>query len=427
MIKSIMETDKFNRFVDVLAAITIPYIFILSILWNYGMFHKLFKFSLLFFTVIWLTECIRKMKNISIPKISKFISAVMLIIVSTSTISTFILILKDEMYDTEWIYFVYVDAVVFLISMLLYACRKDKFEFGLRISSMFVLTTGIFGNIDYIIRFIMNHPTYDDLATREWRISSIYQNPIPAGHIVLMFLWIPFSFKYNEFSKKKKTIDAVIRAVVYVPFIVATGSRSVWMGLIFSVLAWLVVCREELLSDWKLLSKKIRIGLSVLAALVAGLGIPFAIKSVAPRFLNFPKAEAYVVRSSYFRYTLESVAESSVLRIIFGHGSGSCRKMIAESPCYIEPYNICDNGYLSMLYEWGILAIVAVIVIDIFVFKHIIKAAKDKKRNIAVSCAYAVIACIFPILFYEAQMWLMVAVPMAIFVAGGISPQSEGE
>ena len=310
-------------------------------------------------------------------------------------------------------------------SMALNTARKDRFELGLRISSMFVLMTGIWGNLDYIIRFIMYHPTYEDLATREWRISSIYQNPIPAGHIVLMFLWIPFSLKYNELSKKRKTIDAVIRAVVYIPFIVASGSRSIWMGLIFSVFVWMVACREELLADWKLLSKKVRIGLSIIGAAVAGLGITFAIKSVAPRFMNFSKAEAYVVRSSYFWYTLERVAGSSLLRILFGHGSGSCRKMIAESPCYVEPYNICDNGYLSMLYEWGIVAIAAILVVYIFVFKQVIRASKNKKRNMTVSCAYAVIACIFPIFFYEAQMWLMVAVPIAIMVAGGISPQNE--
>lgn len=423
MIKSMVETGKFKRFVDILAIITIPYIFVLSILWNYGMFHKLFKFSLLILTALWLIECIRKRKSILFPGINKFILAVMMIIVIASTASIYILMLKNEMYNTEWIYFVYVDAAALVISMLLYACRKEKFEIGLRLSSMFVLVTALWGNIDYMVRAVMYHPTFNDLATREWRICSIYQNPIPAGHIVLMFLWIPFSLKYNELSKKRKTIDAVVRATVYVPFILATGSRSIWMGLIFSALVWLVACREELLDNWKNISKKIKIALSVFATIVAGFGLVFAIKSVAPRFSNFSKAEAYVVRSSYFRYTLERVAGSSILRILLGHGSGSCRNMIADSPCYVDPYDICDNAYLSMLYEWGIVAIVAVIVIDIFIFKHIIKAAKDKKRNIAVSCAYAAIACIFPIFFYEAQMWLMVAVPMAIFVAGGISPQ----
>ena len=254
-----METDKFNKLVDIVAIITIPYIFILSILWSYGMFQRLFKFSLLMLTVLWLIECIRKRKSILFPGINKFILAVMLIIVSASTASIYILMLKNEMYSTEWIYFVYVDAAALVISMLLYACRKEKFEIGLRLSSMFVLITALWGNIDYLVRAIKYHPTFNDLATREWRICSIYQNPIPAGHIVLMFLWVPFSLKYNELSKKRKTIDAVIRATVYVPFILATGSRSIWMGLIFSALVWLVACREELLDNWRIYPRRSRL------------------------------------------------------------------------------------------------------------------------------------------------------------------------
>jgi hypothetical protein len=41
-------------------------------------------------------------------------------------------------------------------------------------------------------------------------------------------------------------------------------------------------------------------------------------------------------------------------------------------------------------------------------------------KSIATYCAYAVIACVFPIFFYEAQMWLTVGILMAIVVAGGV-------
>ena len=91
-----VETGKFKRVVDILAIITIPYIFVLSILWNYGRFHKVFKFSLLFLLLFWLIEFCKKRKDILFPKINRFVLAVMLIIVSTSTLSTYILILKNE-------------------------------------------------------------------------------------------------------------------------------------------------------------------------------------------------------------------------------------------------------------------------------------------------------------------------------------------
>ena len=146
--------------------------------------------------------------------------------------------------------------------------------------------------------------------------------------------------------------------------------------------------------------------------------ITFAVKLIAPRFEELTKTESYVVRTNYIRYTLQEVAESSIFRKLFGHGAGSSRKMIEEAPCFVEPYNICDNAYLSMLYEWGIIAVIAVIVIDILAIELIKNRAKLKAGDAEKSCAYALIACILPIFFYDAQLWVMVGVLMAIFIAG---------
>lgn len=406
--------------VNISAILTIPYIFILCIFWQHEMFHRTLLSSLTFLTLYWLVVFFTSKKDVVFPSIYWFLLGIMGIIVSTGTISIYIRSRKLEMYEPVWTYFMYVDAAALIISMLIYIGRKEQFELGLRITSMFVLVTGLWGYIDYAIRIVTLYHA-DKLLIKGWRPFSVYQNPIPAGQIFLMFMWIPFSLDYSKQNKKQKSIDALVRVIVYVPFIILTKSRSVWLGLMLSVIVWLIIDRKEVLESWNSLSVKGKRIAAFFLSIIVCLGVPIAAIIMAPRFKNIKNSNPYIVRTTYFRYTLERFADSKVIRMIFGYGPGSSKVMIADSPYYVEPYNICDNAYLSMLYEWGIIAIVAVIVVDVFAFKTIIRAAKDKQRNVAVSCAYAVVASILPIYFYEAQMWFMVAVPMAIFVVGGSS------
>lgn len=404
---------------EVLGIITLPYIFILSIIANLGYYQKLFFRSLLILLVIWLVIGVCKRRDITIPPIYRFIIAVTTIIVSTSSVSIYILNRKGELHNPEWTYFVYVDAAVLLISMIIYVCKKELFDLGLRLTSLLVLLTGVWGYIDYI-KLAFEYINKDRAYVLSYRPFSIYMNPIPAGQIFLMFLWIPFFMGKREPDKKEQIINAVIRTIVYVPFIILTKSRSIWLGLILTAAVWFIIYRKSIVSSWKQLSIKKKYICATLMAATACVGIPAFIKIVIARFTGLKSQQPYYLRLNYIRYTLEQYANTRLLRKIFGHGPGRSKDMITASPYFEPPYNICDNAYMSMLYEWGIIAIIAVIVIYIFAFKILIDFAKEKRKNIAVYCAFAVIACIIPIFFYEAQMWFMVGTPMAIFIAGGV-------
>ncbi len=408
---------KTEKVLDIIAVLTVPYIFLFSILYNYGYFSEIFLYSLPVLLILWLCVCICNRKKIVFPKIYRFLVMVAIIVVSTSTLSTYIYIRKREMYNIEWTYFVYTDAAVLIIAMLVCMCRKKKFALGLRLISTFVLATGVWGYFDYVIKYLGYIET-DPRFAKAFRPYSIYQNPIPGGQIILMFLWIPFWMGKNRTSRKDNIINAVIRVIVYVPFIVLTRSRSILIGLVFVTAVWGIINRKAISDAWNNLSAKRKRIVASILGVATFVVVSGAIILIAPRFEDLKNTESYIVRTNYMKYTLEQVADSSILRILFGHGSGSCKDMIVDSPYFVEPYNICDNAYMSMLYEWGIIAIIAVIVIDIFAFKTVLRFIADK--SIATYCAYAVIACVFPIFFYEAQMWLTVGILMAIVVAGGV-------
>lgn len=190
--------------------------------------------------------------------------------------------------------------------------------------------------------------------------------------------------------------------------------------MILTAVVWFVINGKNIIAGWKQLSRIKKYITVAMAAIVAGIGIPLFIKVVIARFTGLKAQQPYYLRLNYIRYTIEQYANSKVVRMLFGHGPGRSKDMITASLYFEPPYNICDNAYMSMLYEWGIVAIIAVIIIYIFAFRIIINSSKEKTKSIAVYCAYAVIACIIPIFFYEAQMWFMVGTTMAIFAAGGV-------
>lgn len=413
----VMGNSKFKRLLDILGVATVPYVFVLSIFYNFGYIKNMYFMSLAILLLVWLTVCICERKKIVFSKTYCFLAAMAVIVVATSSLSIYILHIKREMYNEYWTYYVYVDAAALIIAMLLNTCRNKQFELGVRLTSAFVLATGIYGIIAYVVKVLFTLQI-DREKAMVLRAYSVYENPIPGGHIILMFLWIPFSIRYTDLDEKGRFRDALIRIIVYIPFIILTQSRSVWLGLVFSAAFYVVVNRKELAEKWKKLPQNRRhiVFVGMTAAML--ICITFAVKLIAPRFEELTKTESYVVRTNYIRYTLQEVAESSIFRKLFGHGAGSSRKMIEESPCFVEPYNICDNAYLSMLYEWGIIAVIAVIVIDILAIELIKNRAKLKAGDAEKSCAYALIACILPIFFYDAQLWVMVGVLMAIFIAG---------
>ncbi|MBR4669484.1 MAG: hypothetical protein IKO84_02680 [Butyrivibrio sp.] len=113
-----------NKAVDIIGILTVPYLFILSIIANQGYHQKLFFRSLLVLFIIWLVVGVCKHRNITIPPIYRFIVAVTMIIVSTSSVSIYILQRKGELHNPEWTYFVFVDAVVLLISMIIYMQKR---------------------------------------------------------------------------------------------------------------------------------------------------------------------------------------------------------------------------------------------------------------------------------------------------------------
>ena len=82
------------------------------------------------------------------------------------------------MYNVEWTHFVYADSAALIIAMMICMCRKNKFALGLRLTSSFVLATGVWGYIDYAIKYL-GYIESDPRLAKAFRPYSIYKNPIP--------------------------------------------------------------------------------------------------------------------------------------------------------------------------------------------------------------------------------------------------------
>lgn len=395
---------------DIMALTTVPMLFVWGILYSYGIYGSWFISPLIFFVAFWVLYYIATHRNYTIPRKAWYLFFGAVTVVISSVVNAYILQKNGNSPNSDNMIFLYIDVAALIIASILYICKRECFELGIHMLSCFVLLTGAYGYVSYL-------RNVKDIGWL-YRPYSIYGNPIPAGHMFLIFLWVPLIPSNSKLNAKFKKLDIVLRWAIYVPFIFLTQSRSIWMGVIFTLILFCVHNFDLIKQELKNMSKKVKGIIAVSVVGVFAVCFPHVKWVLINRFSNIKGQQPYRLRINYIKYTFEQIAHSNFLQQIFGHGVATSRDMIANSPYIEEEYNICDNAYMSMLYEWGIIPIIIVVVIDIFAFRILIKNAKSVSdyRDAHIWSAYVLMACVIPTFFYDVQMWYTVMIPILLFV-----------
>ena len=398
-------TDYSNVITDIMAFATIPLFFVWGIIYSYGWFGRKFILPLHIVLIFWCVFYVGVCRKNRLSKIYRYILAGVGIIVVSSLVNSYLLWLDDNMPEIDLMIYIYIDIAAFIIATILYICKKEQFEVGMSMLSCLVLGTGIYGYISYfrVVKY------YGWL----YRPYSIYGNPIPAGHIFLIFLWIPLLPRDSRVSDVVKKMDSIIRLIVYVPFILLTQSRSIWFGLLFTILFFISKNFLTIVQEWKKIPKSLKYIVVISVFLILVVFFPRVCWIIENRFTNIKGQQPYRLRINYIKYTFQQLMNSNFLKILFGNGVATSRMMIANSPYMEEQYNMCDNAYMSILYEWGMVSIITLIITDVSALKLAITNSNNK---FCVCCAYVIMASIIPTFFYDVQMWYTVVIPIMLCV-----------
>lgn len=263
----------------------------------------------------------------------------------------------------------------------LFKSDKKAFNVGLKVVILLIWLGAVYGICKYIMISIQaggltaSRLAYDG----DWA-----SNPIPAGSLMIAALFLPM------FKDKKKEIPFKI---VFLIGIVLTFNRSTLVALFFVVLLVLLKHRKSI----PLVAK---IG-AVLLLVASVIGIFLLTIQKGKAF-----SDGYRFRQIY--YTMKNIYFSSIVPLFFGHGQKAASIALQEKHA-ADTICTADNAYLTIIYEQGLIGILAVLLLllRMFYFYFFDKSDdSDLKRY-----ALAGIAVLGTFFFYEGQCW---PVPMNV-------------
>ncbi len=317
---------------------------------------------------------------------------------------------------------------IICVSLYLYMNKKNSLLEGLKITSLIIAITAIYGIVAYILRDSITPLTISKTGN-EPRLYSIYQHPVTASGVFLIGFWLPSPrYKFD----KANVIGWLIRIVDAVA-IIFTKTRNAWMGLFLSGFIYLVfIVFSKFKNPVKVMIRILFICISV-ATIVCIIFFNSDYNEFLLKFMrmeNFGKSLSVTVRMNRIEYIFKYfIKDASILTWIFGNG---CSSILHWVDTYIpEEFRIAlrstDNQFLLTWYEAGIIGLIfnAIIIIAIIAgiknMYRIMKAftANIKENYLYISASCVCVSMIIPAFFYDIQ-WqpdiLIIFIPMIVVV-----------
>lgn len=318
---------------------------------------------------------------------------------------------------------------VIISSLIIWSKNKEAVLRGLKIVSLIIAVTALYGTFMYLLRGVVTPLTISKLG-KEARLYSIYQHPVTASGVFLIGFWLPApSFKFD----KKNVLPWVIRGIDIIA-IILTKTRNAWLGLAFAGGIYLVIALlTRTKNPTKIVKRTLAIGLPVLAFGAIAL-INETIRSSVLKFMrmeNLGKSLSVTVRMNRLEYIFKYFfTDANIKTWLVGNG---CSSILNWVDTYVpEDFRIAvqstDNQYLVTWFEAGIVGLVfnaILIIATIIGIKNIYGILKNSERNLSVEqelYVSAVIVCtsmIIPAFFYDIQ-WqpdiLVIFIPLIVIV-----------
>ncbi len=309
------------------------------------------------------------------------------------------------------------NGILFLsIGIYIYRYHYNQFNISMRAISFISLCSAAYGLIQAIIYYITNNSIL--------RIKSFFYNPIPAGTVWAMCIFLPLT---------GHIVPDLILKSFYIAAIFLCQSRSSWVAFTIGIILYIIINRQNISKYYIAINKKYRILLWIILVIVLAIiiHVPEINTVLTNRLFNIKSGssgEAYVVRSSHAFYLMNEIIHDSPIFMVIGHAVGSVGRLFRNSPLWqYSGYDVVDNTYLSILYEYGLLMLISVLYVlvkAIIVLLRSIKKVSCISKNDTTYALMLVIGAITAI-FYDLQFSMTPTLLMMLMASTVLTSKSE--
>lgn len=182
------------------------------------------------------------------------------------------------------------------------------------------------------------------------------------------------------------------------------------------ILFWAIYIFKDLFSKGK---KSLAIAISVILFGVAYGSIEVVDKITAgglsSRTVNYEKDDISNGREAIYDVTLDMIANSSDIQLIFGHGHNAVRR---HSPLEISAH----NDFLEIIYDYGIVALLIYLGLWVYVIKQFLF---HYRNNTVYFIPYTLSICIFIVMACVSQLVLYVSYFLYLVMFWGVVQASK--
>lgn len=286
---------------------------------------------------------------------------------------------------------------IFMISCVIIGYTIRSIERGaercatylLRLILVLLLFAGIIGIPEYFMQSNFFYPSYGN-PWQTYRVSSIFHHPI----IYATSMTVGFIFAL--YLVKNKLIKAML-LVVFGFGVFTSLSRSSWVAFAVSMLFLFFAYYRKKLTLRKLFYFILGIVLFI-ALLISPIG-QSAVNILISRFAGSLSDVSGTQRLGSIAYIFNDlIVNFNPITMFFGHGEDAAGRLMLNTTIDIDNFSTTDNEYLLILYNYGVIALGAVV----YFFFWLLKTAMVKYNNLTdlqkalfFSCIALFITCFF--------------------------------
>lgn len=245
-----------------------------------------------------------------------------------------------------------------------------------------------------------------------YRVNGSVGQPVPYASFTLFMVFINY-LQFKVKNKKKYLVFSFLAIIA----MIFTYTRSAYIALTLGILiVSLIYKSKNLNSSFKnmIIGIVFSIVIFILLILILNNKNEFFME-IFNRFNNISEDLSFTQRAMGINFVRESLS-SNIVNLIFGFGVGSLLNIrrYYNIIFLIDGFYALDNQYFTILFEFGIIGAVIIVMYLKRFFKILIRHINNCELKILSACLISLLICQF---FYDATYWIITLFMISINIS----------
>ena len=194
--------------------------------------------------------------------------------------------------------------------------------------------------------------------------------------------------------------------------LLSTRSRSAWIALALMVVLFLIKSSSD-----KLDKKKI---FFLIFCIAAGIVFTFTpqfetiYEFIFSRFSGTMESASATQRLGSYAYIFMRLIGGNPIHIFFGYGEGAANSVMEMTTITLASFATTDCQYLTILYNYGLLGLLMIILFAIKIVKNYFKTACDPEQEMLILSILG--GGYVTAIFYDIYGWLSISTLLMLFI-----------